>query len=288
MKLLELLGIKDAPRAACALYHEYISDRSVALLLRSAPDKLEIGSGTCFKIGQRYIIATVAHNVADLDLSEIEAVPRGAYYSDKLVLKAKNHVQSLGGVEVDLAWIEVEASSFERSPQLSAFSLHQVAPGYPDEVVTSCFLQGYPSGKVELIDSKASARPSVESDGLLTLSIPPFARSVHHQDGVDFAVEYHPHDESVDHLPLAPPPGNSGGGIWLIAGFEDGKLWVPEDVKLLAITRKWYKPGKEVWGSRIDFWLKLIWEDFSELRGDIECAMKATDSAPNPGPQADG
>jgi hypothetical protein len=287
VKPLEILGVKDARRAACAICHEYISDRSVALLLRDT-DRLEIGSGTCFKIGQRYIIATVAHNLADLDLSQIEAVPRGAYYSDKLVLTAKNHVQSIGGVEVDLAWIEVEASSFERSPQLSAFSLDQVAPGYPDEVVTSCFLQGYPSGKVEVLNAQASARPSVESDGLLTLSIPPPARSVRHQNGVDFAVEYPPHDESVDHLPLAPPPGNSGGGIWLIAGFEEGKLWVPEDVKLLAITRKWYKPGKEVWGTRIDFWLKLVWTDFSELRGDIERSIEAAVLAPHAGPQADG
>lgn len=288
MKLLETLGVRDAPRAACLLHHEYISDRSVALLLRSDPDTLEIGSGTCFKIGQRYLIATVAHNVSDFNLSQIEAIPRGAYYSDKLVLTAKNHVQNLGESELDLAWIEVEASSFEHSPRLSAFSLYQTAPRYPDEGVTPCFLQGYPGGKVELIDSKASARPSVESDGLLTLSVPPSARGVRHQDGIDFAVEYPPHDGSVDHLPLAPPPGNSGGGIWLIPGFEDGKVWLPEDVKLLAITRKWYKPSKEVWGTRIDLWLKLIWEDFADLREDIEQTLKATASAPNPGPQADG
>jgi hypothetical protein len=288
MRLLEAVGIKDAPRAACWLHHEYISDRSVALLLRSDPDTLEIGSGTCFKIGRRYLIATVAHNVSDFDLSQIEVVPRGAYYSDKLVLAAKNHIQTLQESEVDLAWIEVEANSFERSPSLDAFSLEQTAPRYPEEVVTPCFLQGYPSGKVELVESKASVKPSVESDGLLTLSIPPSARGVRHQHGIDWAIEYPPHDESVDHLPLAAPPGNSGGGIWLIPNFEDGKLWLPGDVKLLAIVRKWYKPSKEVWGTRVDLWLKLISEDFPELRGDVERLLEATTSVPNTGARADG
>ena len=110
----------------------------------------------------------------------------------------------------------------------------------------------------------------MESDGLLTLPIPPSARGVRHQVGIDFWIEYPPHDGSVDHLPLAPPPGNSGGGIWLIPGFEAGKIWLQEDIKLVAIARKWYKPSKEVWGTRIDFWLQLVWEDFQDLRGDIE------------------
>src|SRR5215210_1122784 len=106
MKLLEDLRIKDPVQAAFVLHHEYISDRSVALLLHETPDTLHIGSGTCFKIGGRYLIATVAHNVSHLSLAQIEAVPRGADHSDKLSLTAKNHLQSFQGAEVDLAWIE--------------------------------------------------------------------------------------------------------------------------------------------------------------------------------------
>src|SRR5947209_1552017 len=50
MKLFETLGIKNPAMAACVAYHEYISDRSVALLLRSISETLDIGSGTCFRI----------------------------------------------------------------------------------------------------------------------------------------------------------------------------------------------------------------------------------------------
>jgi hypothetical protein len=287
MKLLETLGIKDPALAAAVLHHEYISDRSVALLQRETPNTLRIGSGTCFKIGEHYLIATVAHNVSHLSLAQIEAVPRGAYYSDKLTLKAKNHLQSIAGAEVDLAWIEVEASSFESSPELNAFSLDQIAIGFSEEAVTPCFLQGFPGQNVALVNSNAAARPSVESDGLLTLSIPPSVRSVRHQSGVDLAIEYPPHDGSVDHLPLPEPPGNSGGGIWLIPGFEDGKMWLQSDVKLLAIARRWYKPGREVWGTRIDLWLKLVSKDFEDLREEIESTLDnpmavAPQVVPNP------
>lgn len=120
----------------------------------------------------------------------------------------------------------------------------------------------------------------MESDGLLTLSIPPSARGVRHQVGIDFSIEYPPHDGSVDHLPLAPPPGNSGGGIWLIPGFEAGKIWLQEDIKLVAIARKWYKPSKEVWGTRIDFWLQLVWEDF-RIYAEILSERQVRAFAPN-------
>lgn len=286
MKPFERLGIKNPATAACIAYHEYISDRSVALLLRSTTDALDIGSGTCFRIGSRYLIATVAHNVSHLDISMIEAVPRGAYYSDKLTLVAKNHLHSAGGAELDVAWVEVEPESFERSPQLGAFSLSQVAT-YPEEIVTGCFLQGYPGERVELVEPEASARPSVASDGLLTVSIPPLARGVRHQAGIDFAIEYPPHDGSLDDQPLAAPPGISGGGIWWVPGFEGNKIWLQDEVRLLAIARKWYKPSKEVWGTRIEYWLKLVAADFSDLRGEVENALENL-SAPNQGPQADG
>ena len=286
MKLFETLGIEKPAIAACVAYHEYISDRSVALLLRSTSDSLDIGSGTCFRIGRRYLIATVAHNVSHLDLSQIEAVPRGAYYSNKLSLVAKNHLHNDQGAEVDVAWIEVEAGDFERSSDLSAFSLGQVAT-YPEDVVTACFLQGYPGERVELVKPQASARPSVASDGLLTTSILPSARGVHHQAGIDFAIEYPPHDGSLDKAPLAAPPGVSGGGIWWLPGFKDNKVWLQDEVRLLAIARKWYKPSREVWGTRIEFWLKLVAADFGDLREEIENVLESL-SAPNQEPQADG
>jgi hypothetical protein len=269
MKLLEVLGINDPANAATVLLHEYISDRSVAILQRTEPKKLEIGSGTCFLIGQHYLIATVAHNVEGLALDQIEVVPRGAYFSESLKVTGMNSIASRGGTELDVAWLEIETASFENSPQLNAFSLGQVAAGLSDEDSVPCFLQGYPAKNVELIESNSSARPSVESDGLGTLSIPPSERGVRHQAGVDFSVQYPPHDGSIDHLPLPPPPGISGGGIWLLPRFETGKLWMPNSAELIAITRRWFAPAKEVWGTRVDFWLQLISDDFDDLRGEI-------------------
>ncbi len=65
MKLFERAGIRttDAAGAAAVSFHEYVSDRSAALLLREQPRMLEIGSVVCVQIGNYYLAATAAHNV---------------------------------------------------------------------------------------------------------------------------------------------------------------------------------------------------------------------------------
>jgi hypothetical protein len=87
LKLFEKLGISgtggdDAVKAAMALSTSHVSDRSVALLIRESADKRQVGSGVCVRIGGRYLVATVRHNLQDdderdLNLSHIEVRPRG-------------------------------------------------------------------------------------------------------------------------------------------------------------------------------------------------------------------
>jgi hypothetical protein len=51
MKLFDRAGIRmtDAGAAASVAFHDYVSDRSAALLLREQPGQLEIGSIVCVK-----------------------------------------------------------------------------------------------------------------------------------------------------------------------------------------------------------------------------------------------
>ena len=53
MKILEVLGVKGAEAAACVTAHDYLSERSAALLLRPRPDQLDIGSAVAIEIGGR-------------------------------------------------------------------------------------------------------------------------------------------------------------------------------------------------------------------------------------------
>ena len=87
LELFEKLGISgtgrdDDVKAAMALSGSHVSDRSVALLIRECADRLEVGSGACVQIGDRYLVATVKHNIQDddgkdLKLSDVEVRPRG-------------------------------------------------------------------------------------------------------------------------------------------------------------------------------------------------------------------
>ena len=58
MNLLDLLQPKDSATAASIALHNYVSNRSVALLLRSRAGQLEIASGRSVRIGNHRHIAT--------------------------------------------------------------------------------------------------------------------------------------------------------------------------------------------------------------------------------------
>jgi hypothetical protein len=268
LKLFERLGISgvgtnDAMTAAAALSGSYVSDRSVALLIREAPGKLQVGSGVSIRIDNRYLIGTVKHNLQDADgkdlpISNIEVRSRGEKWGRPLKVARAG----LSSVD-DLAWLEIDPESLPRR------HLHFVADddfgcfGNQDDL-QPCFLQGYPAASVDA-PAEADGRPLLESDPLLTLSIAPARRKGPAEPGT-FAVEWPPHDRSLDDS-LPEPYGVSGGGVWLVSKFEDGIVWSPARSKLIGIARSWRKDNKEEVVVGIERWLELIAVQFPELRG---------------------
>jgi hypothetical protein len=83
LSLFDKLGIKspvsDSTKAAVAQLANYISNRSVALLLRPEGD-LWLGSGVCVRLADCYFVATAKHNLqhngVDLRISELEVRAR--------------------------------------------------------------------------------------------------------------------------------------------------------------------------------------------------------------------
>lgn len=275
MRLLEQLGIDDPGHAASVSIHEYISDGSVALLISPSPGHLEIGSGTCVRLGDHLLVATVAHNVEGLNRQEqIRIMPRGALKENTLPWIRAGSRMWVGRRKLDIAWIELapEAAS---APRLRFFGLDHLGHRIRTDAQLGCHVQGYPRATAELPDSSL-AKVSVESDGLLTLSLPESSWSQQSQTDIDFVVEYPPHDGSLDHQPLPPPPGLSGGGMWLVPRFEEGRVWSPEQALLLAITRSRIEARKELYGTRIRLWLELVSDAFSDVRPLIQEALRAS------------
>jgi hypothetical protein len=271
MELLEKLHIQHADAAAVTL-HNWLSERSVALLLREQPDQLEIGSGVCIQVGERYLVSTVAHNIENLDTSKIEVVPVGARAATAIAIRRFGSRSSVGSSTVDVGWIELEPEDCQRS-RAQFISLEHIHPLDHEEGRRACILQGYPAATVD-VSAQYSERPLVESDGLLTLSIPPAARRGRHRPGFDIAVEYPPHDKSLDESRLPPPPGLSGGGLWLVPTFEERQVWSPEHSRLIGIQRGWRRAEKEAVCTRVEHWLDLVATDIAETREPIAHARQ--------------
>lgn len=267
MKLLEHLSISDPGSAASVALHQYVSDRSTALLLRPREHQLEIGSGTCVRIGDCYLIATAGHNLEGLGPRQIEVVPTGAYHEQAIQVIAHGSSSS----SVDVGWLELDPVAVERS-RLKAVTLDQLASlsdEGPDAVVV--LVQGYPANSVEVPES-ADSRPHVESDGLVTLVIPPRERSSFCA-GVDFAVEYPPWDGSLDNSGLPAPPGVSGGGVWQVPIFGEDEIWALERARFIGVARSWLRSERELFAVRVEHWLNLVRKDKTELTLQIDLVV---------------
>src|SRR5262249_17026595 len=158
-------------------------------------------------------------------------IARGERFGDPLQVKGMGYS---GLQDRDVAWIEIDPSA--RVPRRLRFiKADQLATINEEIDLQPCLLQGYPSQSAEL-PTTADHRRLIESDGLFTLSMAPARRRTLRMTGIDIAIEYPPHDRSIDDV-LPPPPGVSGGGIWLVPRFDAGRIWSAENAKLVALAR---------------------------------------------------
>ena len=268
MKLLERAGIRttDAAGAASVAFHEYVSDRSAALLLRERPGTLEIGSAVCCRIGRTYLAATAAHNVLNLDPMRIEVVPAGELRARAIAVRRLGHATNWE--DEDVAWLELEAEPCPDSGRLRFVTLDEISILPESESPIVCFLQGYPSQNVEPPPS-AQERPLPQSDGLMTLVIPAQRRRVA-RDARVIGIEYPPHDGSLDASGVPHPCGLSGGAVWLFPTFPGNQVWSPRKARFVAIERGWWREEREVIATRIEVWLRLVAVQIPELRSTIE------------------
>ncbi len=271
MKLFERLGVKDAPAAASVTLHEYVSNRSVALLLRSNPDALDIGSAVVIQIDQTFLLATAGHNLKGLRPSQIEAIPAGRLTLPHLPLRRMGIHRLSETDKIDVAWIELDLTAHHKA-NIAFVGLDQIGAFSKAQGAQACFVQGFPA---EVVRKVSNSEPSflVESDGFLTLFIPPDSQRTPLRSLVDIAVEYPSHDGSLDDRGVPDPPGVSGGGFWLCPSFEDRLVWTPDAARLLGIARGYLRSEKELVATRIECWLELVLEDFPHIRPQIREAQ---------------
>jgi hypothetical protein len=232
---------------------------------------LIIGSGTCVEIGDRCFIATAGHNLDGAQLSNIELVLSGRKTSPEIEILAGKY-RTLP----DVGWLEVDLT-FIREYGISPVPLTQLAPLRDDESIrVPVMLQGYPGARVKISPNSAN-RPGVESTGLLTLVVPPSKRSSL-AAGVDFSIEYPTWDGTTEEAP--PPPGESGGGIWVPPKFKPNTIWEPGQAKMVGLVESWVRRTNEVFCVRIEQWLDALAEDIPELAPELKSFLAGASSVP--------
>ena len=122
---------------------DYLSRHSIALVLKDAAGRPGTGSSTCVKIGSRYLLATAAHNIKDIDDAGIDLRAASELSRSRLPFVARSCSPSQPAPPTDVAWIELdERTALQNRLQFIELRDLQVAPGQTRE--HPFIIQGYP------------------------------------------------------------------------------------------------------------------------------------------------
>lgn len=257
------LPVPPGGREAMASMIDYVSERSVALIMAMSNSRVFVGSATCIRIGGVFLLATAAHNLQDLsDSSQIRLLPRGVRASPGIPFSRRSHPRSLSYPR-DVAWIEVQGEISTKAG-LQFIQLDDLAPGTSHRPDQPFFVQGFPAEEL-LVHSESDLDPM--SLGLGTMSVPA-------ECGDDLVVEYPPQSAADIGLELVAPNGISGGGIWTFPRFSDHLVWSAAQMRLVGINRSWLRNRGLLFAEPIGHWLRLVWSDFPELREEVEAKLE--------------
>lgn len=249
--------------------NDWISNRSVALLLTPEEGSLYVGSAVAIEICGRLFLATAAHNFEGITASsQIRALPGGRRLERPLHILDWNFVQNAIDGDVDVAWLEVEFVSASAS-SVSFLSIDNLSCGTVHQENTVFPVQGYPQASVDR-DDVFEGVPLLCGTSVFSFSMPPSTSSLDFQDGIDLLLEWPPSDLQDTDVEVPHPSGVSGGGVWLMPRYSETPVWTCPDLRLVALSRAWRRGTRQLVATRIEQWLRLLAEDHPYTRREID------------------
>jgi len=244
---------------------------SVGLGLYPRRNHVENGSGTLFKVGGHYFIATAAHCVRDLNLDQIRVAYRDSKHSDNFALRKKGSTGGTKGDPCDVAYLELDGSALEPMPA-QFLTLDQIALEY-NVTESMGFLFGFPS---ELVPKDAALKRQfrLRSLGLLTLlvkegdPVPDFV-----DKNTDVVVKYPEQaiqGDGKDLHPVPHPEGISGGSIWIYNPDPDTRVIGSHNARFIGIQKSWFRSQRIAIGNKVIVWLRLLVRDYPDLRETLD------------------
>lgn len=238
----------------------------------------ENASGTFVAIGGREFIATAAHTISPSRPS-LKLIGDGIHPVERNDIKIVAAGRARGA-NPDVGYIEIAAgtaSQLGRSP----IELDRICDSGPGQAGRIAFLYGNPFALVErFVNHKAKQRiigihsftyPNATLAYDEWPTVPRDAEAP--RKSVDLFIPYDvTEDMIVDRghgTRLPNPRGASGGGIWQGIGPINDGLWHAEKIKLIAIQSNWDEERKYIRGVQIKHWLRLVEEDYPDLRKEL-------------------
>ena len=234
-----------------------------------------VGTGVLIRIGDRQFIATVSHNLDNLD--------KLSFLSSALLKKDATKmpiVRSGRNKRLDVGYIEVPPD--REFAGRTAIGLDRIATA-GTLLHEGCYLFGYPvelrtldrEPKVVGHDPALMFTMPLKGDDLP--EVPWDSRRANEME--DLFMRYDRRETCFDIAPqcrenLPHPGGMSGGGVWL-AFKPEGAIWSAEDMKLVAIQSHWLKDCYAR-STLIGHWLELIHDDYPDLSATIVEHIRGT------------
>lgn len=239
---------------------------SVGLGLYRRRNDIENGSGTLFKIGSRYFIATAAHCIKKLDLASIRIAYRESRYSDRFTLAKKGTLGGEKGNPYDVGYLELDRRVVERTPA-EFLTLDQVALEHDRESLV--FLFGFPSEIVSKDEAIKQRQFRLRYLGLLTFMAKPDSLPAFVNQDTDLVLMYP--EKAVSghkrrHHLVPNPNGISGGGFWIYNPNLASPLIGAHNARFIGIQKSWFEPQRVVIGNKVISFLRLLGRDYPELR----------------------
>lgn len=232
-------------------------------------DKIGIGTGVAFRLGERLFLITAGHNLTRRFEVSLFAREGPAILGE--VLNYHFHPDSLReDVHRDFGFIEIKNIPSLPACQIEQFHIGEPTPRIvPDGLwfVAGCPESGFlpPQNPVQIGLAVVSGFPRGGNEASIEID---YARTGHSisPDGSSF--------EESDFF--ATPRGFSGGGVWVLPKPPEGELFVPhKHVKLCGTQFQWDRGRRVLQAMRPRFTLPYFFDWYPELRVEYGHVLNA-------------
>jgi hypothetical protein len=255
---------------ALRLTTNYVSTRSIALVIRDRAGNAATGTSTCIEVGSHLLLATAGHVVADMNDDRLQLIPAGELSVLPVSFTGRSCSPEQPAPATDVAWMEVDRR-VARDHRLRFLTLSDLKPSQAFDRNHPFLVHGYPHESAILSSTQADVESTIGYTMIASAeALPRMAASY------EIALEYPPRDEQD--LPIAAAPaasGFSGGGVWWSPRHDEAIIQSPDQLRLVAINTRWDRRTAILFATKIECWLHLVRQDFPDTRDEIDRLLRS-------------